>query len=117
MSAALQFRLVPAPTFEAQVSLSVPGAAVPAVLRMVFRHKGRRDLTTWMSAAIQGGGGTDAEWLNQVVVGWSGVADPAGADVPYTLEALAALLDAYPAAGRQIYESYLEALTGERRKN
>lgn len=117
MSAALQFRLVPAPTFEALVPVLVPGATGPAMLRMVFRHKGRRDLEAWMAAAIQGAGGSDAEWLAKVISGWSGVSDLAGADVPYTSEALAALLDAYPAAGRQIYETYLEALTGERRKN
>lgn len=114
MTGAVVFRLQPSPTFEGVAQIVVPGADKAHPLRLVFRHKGRRELLAWHDSATTR---LDAELLCEVVAGWSGVSDQAGADVPYSTEAFAALLDAYPAAASNIYDAYMEALKGARRKN
>ncbi len=116
-------RIDPNPTFPAKVGLTVPGQAAPAELALVFRHKGKEALQAWMRGGQPGQGEaaapprSDADFLGEVVAGWSGVQDAAGADVPYTPEAFARLLEAYPAAAGEIYRAYLRELTESRLKN
>lgn len=118
-------RIDPNPTFAAKVGLSVPGQAAPAELELVFRHRDKEALQAWMAGGSAGAGApadppparTDAEFLGEVVAGWSGVQDAAGADVPYTPEAFARLLKNYPAAAGEIYRAYLRELTESRLKN
>lgn len=119
-------RIDPKPTFPAKVGLTVPGQAAPAELDLVFRHKDKAALQAWMTGRPAGGEAgaaaaplarTDAEFLGEVVAGWSGVQDAAGADVPYTPEAFARLLQNYPAAAGEIYRAYLRELTESRLKN
>ena len=107
-------KINPAPTFEFDAQLTVPGAAQAATVRVTARHKGREALAAWMESAA---GSTDPAFLGAVFSGWAGVLDADGAEVPFSPEALARLLDAYPAAGRELLEQYLAALTESRRKN
>lgn len=111
MAAAAQtaagFTIDPAPEFEADVPVHVPGAAAAVPVRMRFRHQGRRALRAW----IEGGKArADDEWLADVVAGWAGVVDAAGEPVPYTRAALGRMLDAYPGVGADIYDAYLAEL-------
>lgn len=117
-------RIDPNPTFPATVGLTVPGQKETAALEIVFRHKDTEALRAWMEGRPAGGEAagppaprTDAEFLGEVVAGWSGMQDAAGADVPYTPEAFARLLKNYPTAAGEIYRAYLRELTESRLKN
>jgi hypothetical protein len=100
-------RLVPAATFAASVKLTVPGERAPAVMTLVFAHKSKRELQAWVKNSADR---SDADFLGDVVRGWKvGPVDEHGEPVPYSADALAALLDAYPAAGDEIYHGYMAA--------
>ena len=100
-------RLVPATTFVATVMLTVPGEAKPAALTFVFAHKSKTQLQDWVRASA---GRSDPDFLGEVVRGWKvGPVGEDGQPVPYSADALAALLDAYPAAGDEIYSGYMAA--------
>ncbi len=108
------FKLVPNPVFQAVLQLTVPGSATPAPITFNFKHQGRNALRAWVQGAT---GKPHAEVLAEVIDSWAGVQQPDGAPVPYTPEHLAALLDAYPAAGDEIFDGYLSALLKGREKN
>ena len=101
------FKIVPKTTFTAEVTLSVPGAA-PAAIAVEFRHLAKSALRDFF-ASIEGK--TDAEALAAIVAGWSGV------DTPYSPEALATLLDNYPAAAGELFEAFRAEVLEARRKN
>ena len=113
------FKINPNPTFAATLALVVPGGGVQP-LDVVFRHKGRRELDEFVKrpskAAEQGAPLSDAEYLAEVVARLD-VCDDQGQPLPYTDDVLAQLLEAYPSAGRQIFDGYLAALTEARAKN
>lgn len=115
------FKLNPAPTFGATVHLTVPGQAETAALSLTFRHQGRKALDVWMRRPGQVVEGApplnDADFLGEVIAGWSGVQDADGAEIPFSAEAFGALLDAYQAAGTEIFAAYVKALTESRAKN
>ena len=119
------FVVVPNPTFESDVALTVPGAAEPATLRVTWRHLGRKAQRAWIerpSRQQQPGAAEpatldDAAYLGEVIAGWSGAVDDKGAPAAYSQEALASLLDAYPASGGELFNAYLRALTESRAKN
>lgn len=115
------FRIDPAPIFAAEVRLTVPGAAECATITVTWRHKGRRALRAWLApdapAAGQPPESTDAQWLGEAIADWSGPQDEHGQPVAYSPDALAALLDAYPAAAGELRDAYLSALTQSRAKN
>jgi hypothetical protein len=115
------FKINPAPTFTAKVSLSVPGAATPAIIDIDFKHKGRVAFAAWWesigTASDTATPRTDADILAEVIAGWSGPLDDKGEPVPYSPEALTQLLDHYPAATLEINEAYRRELWGSRLKN
>ncbi|MEY2686558.1 MAG: hypothetical protein RL375_756 [Pseudomonadota bacterium] len=108
------FQLDPAPTFDASVSISVPGQADGIALQVTFRHKRKTAIADWISRAR---GRSDAEILDEVIERWSGVHNAAGKDVPYSREALDTLLENYPAAKDDLFQTYLRELTEAKRKN
>ena len=108
------FKLTPSPTFEAVVDVTVPGADAKAPIVFTFRHKGRAALKAWAEAVE---GRADVDVLADVVAGWRGVCDDRGDEVPYSREALAQLLDAYPAASGEVFRGYMQAHFEARRKN
>jgi len=116
------FKINPNPTFTAKVSLSVPGDAAPVVIDIEFKHKGRAAYAAWWESvptAKTGDGArrTDADILDEVMVGWTGPLDDKGEPVPYSRDALSQLLDNYPASTMEIYEAYRRALWESREKN
>lgn len=108
------FRINPAPTFDAEVGITIPGAAECATLAVTFRHRGRRELKAWIDRAKDAA--SDAAYLGEVIESWRGVEDAEGRALPYSAEALAKLLDAYPTSGSELFDAYLDALTRAREK-
>lgn len=108
------FQLDPNPTFEVSVLISVPGKADGLALLVIYRHKRKTALADWIGRAP---GRSDVEILGEVIEGWSGMHDAAGKDVPYTRDALDTLLENYPAAKDDLFQTYLRELTEAKRKN
>lgn len=108
------FNLNPNPTFSAVTPITVPGVDQPAMLTIVWRHKGRADLKAWIDTL---GKVSDEQALLQVIADWEGVVDDNRLPVPFGRGALADLLDAYPASGGELCTSYLRALTESRLGN
>lgn len=108
------FKLVPDPIFEAAVALSVPGLPKPLEVVFTFRHKNRTALHAWINSASTK---RDAALLDEVIVGWAGVQDEAGAPVAYSFTALTDLIENYGAAHVEIYKAYLAELTKAKEKN
>ena len=111
------FRFVPAPEFFGDVRITVPGESEAAVLRLKFKHLGREALQAWIEKPTKQGVNSDAAYLGEVVIGWDGVKDEESREVPFGQAAFEAMLDAYPAAGREIFAAYITALTESRAKN
>lgn len=109
------FRIDPKPTFSCEVRLSVPGSDVGAPIGVTFRHKGARALQDYFRRAKDLP--DDATYLAEVIQDWSGVEDADGAPVPFSFEALAKLLDAFPAAGTELLMVYRRQLQDARAKN
>ena len=66
---------------------------------------------------IDGKGTTnDGDFAKEVVLGWNGVTDPKGADVPFSAAALDQLLNV-PLVAAAIVEAFFGSLTGAKRKN
>ena len=109
------FSIIPNPTFTTTVRLAKPGDPVGEPLTITWRHKGARALEVWRASAVDRA--TDADFLGEVIADWQGMAGPAGAAVPYTAEALAQVLDAFPGLSRQLMQCYMRELTDARAKN
>lgn len=107
------FKLNPNPTFACAVPISVAGMPEPMDLNVVYRRKSKAALEKWMAEAK---GKEDAAILHEVIVSWS-VKDADDKDVPYSLSALAELLDNYPPAHGELFRGYLRELTEAKRKN
>ncbi len=109
------FSIVPKPTFTCTVRLSVPGSDAGVPLQITWRHKTGRQLSAWLASSADRA--SDADLLAEVIESWSGVGGVDGAALPYSPENLAALLDAYPAAGKELVLAYHRQLADARQKN
>lgn len=102
------FKLTPDPTFTAPVDIHVPGQADPARVEIEFRRLTRTGIAALMQSIP---GREDGDVIAEIVAGWSGV------DAPFSAQALATLVDNYPAAALAIYETFLSENGEARRKN
>lgn len=102
------FKINPNPTFKATVLLSVPGADKPASITVEFKHLAKSALRDYFAGLD---GKSDAEALATVITGWQGV------DAEFSVDALALLLDNYPAAAGELFEAFRRELLEARRKN
>ena len=59
---------------------------------------------------------TDQEIANEILVGWSGILDDKGEDVPFSEKAKAQLMDV-PTVTASIVTAYFSSLQGAKRKN
>lgn len=107
-------RLIPNPTFKARVKFTVPGDAACALVDVEFRHKSPAALAAWWQTAQER---PVAEALAEVIVGWSGVIDETGTDVPFGGDALAAFLAGHGPRSGELLTAYLTELTESRAKN
>lgn len=104
----MPLKLQPNPTFDCQVSISVPGQEQKEAIGVTFRHLSRTGLREYLEGLASK---TDAEGLASIVVGWTGI------DEPFSKEALGRLLDNYPASSGEIFETYRRELLEARAKN
>lgn len=102
------FKLQPNPTFKAKAGISIAGQARPAEIEVEFRYLSKDALKGYFDSLP---GKTDAEALAEIVVSWSGV------DQAYSAEALALLVDNYPAAATDLFETFRKELLEAKRKN
>ena len=107
------FQLEPNPTFTAPVSIPIPGGET-ATVDFTFAHMGRKELQEFITAVKDI---PDAEALRKIVADWSGVAGADGKTIPYSAEALDALIDCYHAAALAVLQTFFRELTGQRVKN
>lgn len=106
------FKLQPNPTFPADVEVSTPVGQ--AKLKLEFKHLGKEALKKLNENAKTQ---PDIETLSQIVVDWSEVFDADGNPVAFNVDAMAQLIDAYPAAPFEIFQTYIKAASGSRLKN
>ena len=116
------FRLNPAPTFAADVLLTVPGGVEPFRLPVTFKHYSQSafDALVTKTREVEKAGQPmpAADWLCHLMVDWGSVVEDADdKPVPFSREALAKLLDNYPGAFAQINAAYGRALVEARAKN
>lgn len=119
----------PAPTFEADVTIELPGSRAQAKLRFEFVHMGRDELVAldrrYLGAAAPGESTdnppapmSDGDLVAAIVRRWTvGPVDADGRPIAYTRAALERLLNAYPAATAAIYTTHQRELREARRKN
>jgi len=108
------FKINPNPTFAVAVPLTVPGLPEPLEVTFTFRHKTRDALRAWVES---GRGKDEIALLHELIEGWAGVFDDAGAPVPYSLTALNNLVGGYWAAQEEISDAYLRELKESKTKN
>ena len=101
------FKLCPDPTFWTSVAIPIPGGE-PGTIEVECAHMGREAFQAFIEDAKSG---DDLTTCAAIVRGWKGI------DAEFSAEALAELLDNYPAAAGQIVRAYSEELVGARRKN
>lgn len=65
---------------------------------------------------IESGDVTDAQIAGEVLVGWSGVMDDQGKEVPFSQKALEQMLD-LPMLATSVVMAYFNSLQGAKRKN
>ncbi len=104
----MSLKLQPNPTFNAVAELSVPGQDKPAKITVTFKHLSRKQIKDFFGALE---GKTDADALGEVLTGWEGI------DEKFNPEALQTLLDNYPAAAGELFESFRKNLMESRAKN
>jgi hypothetical protein len=120
----------PAPTFEADVAIVLPGSRAEAVLRFEFNHMTREELIALDRAylgvpdpaadpqAPQRELMTDADMVERIVKRWViGPVDDDKRPVAYNRDALDRLLNAYPGAAGVIYVTHQRELREARVKN
>lgn len=102
------FKLQPNPTFKASVALSVPGEPKQASIEVEFRHLSKSAMRAYFTTLADR---EDADALADIIVGWGGV------DAAFDRDALAALIDNYPAAAGELFEAFRRETLESRRKN
>lgn len=77
-----------------------------------FKRLSQSDL----KGMIEREGATDSDFCREIMIGWKGITDGSGAEVPFSLSARDELLDV-PTVARAIAEAYLSSVSGAKRKN
>jgi hypothetical protein len=112
------FRIQLPPTYEAEVTVAYPvegGRVHKAKFFAVFRRLAQAELEALM-ADVAAKTVTDRDVLGRVLVGWRGVEDEDGRELPFndaTRDQLLALHPAQPSIARAFFES----ISGAREKN
>lgn len=104
------------PTFTTQIDVVEPGTSETGeVETSSFVAKFKR-LNDEECKSIRDSGETDIEQLRKVLVGWYGLVDASGAEVPFSDATRDALLS-IPAALHAISVAFFPSLRGAARKN
>lgn len=100
-------KLQPNPTFDWPVTIAEPGGAQTEIT-LTFRHMGRAEANAFVDQAMSM---EDLDALMGIVTGWSGV------DGEFSRDNMAQLADAYPSAGKAIFQAWIAGLKGAQTKN
>lgn len=104
------FTIQPKPTFKTDVEIPTPNGG--GTIKVEFAHKGRKALAKFFESLTSGDAERqDADALCEIIVGWEGV------DQKFSKAALEAMLDAYPTAGKALFDAYLPAMLEGKVKN
>jgi hypothetical protein len=103
----MSFRLVVSNTISVPVAGRLPDASGRAV-PFSFTLTARRLPATELLSAIESNDRTVPEFLDSVMLGWSGVQDDDGVELPFSASALNSLLDIVGMAGL-VLKAYIEA--------
>lgn len=108
----MKFIIASKPTFKQSVTI-VPEAGEQGAIDFEFKYIKPKDLADFMAACE---GKKMVDILADVIVGWSGVQNEAGDDVPYSRESLELLLGELYVTDK-IFSGFLTGLRGAREKN
>ncbi|MBB1599478.1 phage tail assembly chaperone [Variovorax sp. UMC13] len=100
------FKLVPNPTFVADVEIPVAGGTAE-VVKLTFKHRSKDELIAWREKLA---GRKDLDLFLEMVDGWSITEDFTKANVEL-------LLQNYQGVAWNAYAVYVEELTKHREKN
>jgi len=107
-------KLVPNPTFETPVKLTVPDMIEPVEVLMNFKYMTAAQSAEWFKVGSEKA--IDIA-LAEIVTGWTGVMDEQGKEAAFSKEALQQLLIAYQPAALEIIRAWQSGLTESRVKN
>lgn len=107
-------KLVPDPTFDTVVRLTVPGHPEPIEVPMTFRYMSVKRCAEWFKSNAEK---PAAEALAEIVQGWRGVMGEDGKEVAFSADALADLVGNYAPAANEILRAWQLELTESRVKN
>lgn len=107
-------KLIPNPTFEKTVGLTVPDLLEPVEVVIKFKYMTAAQSAEWFKSSSDKA--IDIA-LGEIIVGWSGVMDEQGKEAAYSKENLHMLLAAYQPASLEIVRSWQQGLTESRVKN
>lgn len=102
------FKLQPNPSFIAKCPLTVPGQDRPVVVDVEFKHLSRPQLKEFFDGIKDK---SDIEALGEIMLSWKGI------DAAYSQESLEKLVNNYPTAAGELFETFHRELMEARRKN
>jgi len=114
----MAFVLKQSDTYSWPVSFDIPvdgGRHQRVTFDGVFKRVSQSRLRE-ISQLIQEDQLTEAELVSEILVGWSGITDDDGKEMPFSQKALGELLDV-PMLATAIAATYLESHQGAKRKN
>jgi len=107
-------KLIPDPTFECPVRMTVPGKPDPVEVPMTFRHMTAEQESAWFAESKDY---PVAEAMAGILRDWRGVMGEDGSTLPYTPENLVVLLKNYRPSAQEIVRAWQLGLTESRVKN
>ena len=108
------FELMTDPTFTARVTMTVPAQNQPRRVR--FRAEFRYIDQQRIDALLTGDSDVDSSLMDEVLTGWSGLVDAAGAAVEYTEENRQQALG-MPFFRAALLRAFFEGINGQQTKN
>ena len=110
----MALRIVPAPTFSAEVGISVPGQIEPERLRVTFKYMPAARFTAFLESTA---GRADVDIVADVVSDIAGLQDEEGQPLPYSRGALEKLCAHYQPAALELYAAWLREHQQAKGKN
>lgn len=108
-----KLKLTPAPTFHGEVHINAHGNAAPLILKLEFRHKGKKEALKWIQS-LEEDIRLASETLLDIV---SSIEDGSGVSAPATAALFEELLDNYPSPFADIITAWKDYLLKGREKN
>ncbi len=111
------FKIAQNPSYKWPVAVHIPadgGKFVKATFTAEFRALAQSEMDNVLADIRDGD--RDADFAGECLIGWSGVQDADGADLPFSDEAKARLLN-IPYVRAAVVAAFFDSITGGRRKN